>query len=313
LLILLNALAVISWTFQSGTHDAWIIDTLGLGKQPDLNKNDQNEKSRTHLFSTRFIIGKVGWIVGGAVGSLVAYFYLRSIWLALAAFHFIGFLLLLRYMEEKNFVSTKFSFKNMFSEITKHSKEALQYSYKNKILLVLLLLILFKGLSFGLFEVSWPILFKEILKIPIHYFGLIISVSTLFAVSGAYISKKMSYKKGIPTILFLFYLIFVISAFGLGVTSLVSLAIGAFCFFQVGEGGTRPLAQSALHKFIPSNKRASILSLRSMLSGGGSMLGYVISGPIVVFLGPQYAMFILAFLILILGGTHAFTLWKGEK
>ncbi|MDP3990239.1 MAG: MFS transporter [archaeon] len=312
-LIALNSLTMLGWTFQSGTHDAWIIDTLGLGKQPDLNGNDINERSRTNIFSTRFIVGKIGWVIGGIVGSIIAYFNIQFIWLALALFNLIGFLLLLKYMEERGFTPERFSFKKMFHEIKKQSKDAIVYSYKHNILSVLLLIILFKGFPLSLFEVSWPIFFKDILNIPVYYFGIIVSVSTFFAVFGAYISKKMSYRKGIPAALFLFYLIFVISALGLGIASLVSVAIGAFCFFQVGEGGTRPVGQSALHKYIPSNQRASILSLRSMLSGGGSMLGYLVAEPIISFFGPQHSMFVVALMILVIGGVHATTLKKPES
>lgn len=312
-LIVLNALAVIGWTFQSGASDAWVIDTLGLSKETDTNGKDTKEKARTHLFSWHFIVGKAGWIIGGALGSVIAYFHLRSMWLALAVLHFFCFFVLLLAMKEKNFIPLPFRFRNIFSGIIKQSKEALHYSFTNKILLILLLLILLKGIPFSLFEVAWPVLFKEVLQIPVYYFGLIISLSTLFAVAGAYLAKKLSPKKGIPLTLFLFYLIFVLSAFGLGFSSLIFLAIGAFCFFQVGEGGTRPLAHSALHRYVPTDKRASILSLRSMLSGSGSMLGYLIAGPLVAFIGANFAMYALGSLILVLGLVHVITLWKGEK
>jgi len=60
--------------FGTYTMNQWEFFKHDFGKIKKLN-----EKSRTNIFSTKFIVGKVGWVIGGIVGSIVAYFNIQFI------------------------------------------------------------------------------------------------------------------------------------------------------------------------------------------------------------------------------------------
>ena len=157
LLALMYVLHDIAWTFQSGTTTAWVIDTLAYG---------EDRFKLSSLFARFFFYEKTGAILGGIIGLIIVSMNFRFVWLAIALANVLMLLILLRYMEEKNFKPKRLA-KNFVMSTLLQAKDALSYLIhkKNKQIKGLASAVFFGTLSIDAFFVVSPLVQFQILGI----------------------------------------------------------------------------------------------------------------------------------------------------
>ncbi len=132
------------------------------------------------------------------------------------------------------------------------------------------------GSSFMIFAVSWQLFIADIYKLPQWSYGIIFSIMltamTAGSFSAKYLTKTFSYRIILPAIL-------ISMAFSLsliGIYQNLYTTITLFIFIEYIMGIFRPITSVFINELIPSDVRATILSLystiNSLFSSGGSYL-----------------------------------------
>jgi MFS family permease len=263
-------------SFETGTHDALIYDSL---KQIDRETD------------YRRVMGRIRTLVilAGALGSVVAG-YLGGVELALPIFltASIGLLtspLLLLLTEPEG------------SDVREpshllHIKESTRYvSHHGLVALLILYLSIVATAVWGLHDFYQPLL--STFGIQVETIGLLYLCFRLCGVAGAYFSDAIYRAVGKASIT-LIPLCFVISVFGMGVFA-APWVIGFVFVIYFMEGLHYPILNDLLNKNLPAGKRATIISLGSVLSCLMGCVGYPALGRIADVFSLQATFMVLGF------------------
>ncbi len=288
----INGLAL---TFMSGAFEALLVDSLKLSDQ---------ESFSNKVFVRLGVVSTLGFITGGLIGSGIAYFNLRYIWLLQSVIAILAFILSWKFLEEKFYPrEILIEQKNFIEIIFSKIKNPLTSIFCNKQIFLMFFIAILMALASALYLISWPIIFKDLLSIPIYYFGLISSVAGFFFLGGSLLAEKFSLEKGtVNTLLFFLFLMGLLFAI-FGFSKSIVLSLGSFILIDFFNGGFMPLFYSLLNKFIPSPQRATILSFYSLAGEGSSGIGEIIAGGLLtIFIAPDIVLLssILILLVLIL-------------
>ncbi len=242
----------ISYTLMSGADEAFIYDSLiELGE----------EKRSKKVYSRMESVKLGGIVVGAFLGAFIAKFLGLRMSLLLQAIPFsIAFLSALTLKEPVSHFDEK---KEKYSRIL---ITGMKYFFGNKILVALALdMIIVNGLTWCIIFFYQPLL--RIAGIDIIYFGVIHSAMALVEIFVIENFGKFERVLGSKKKLILFTAVTTGMAFILlGLTSWPPVVI-FLVILSAGTGLSRiPLFINYMNKYIPSEKRATVLSTTSMLS-----------------------------------------------
>lgn len=278
-------------TFITGSFEALLVDSLELADKEHL---------RNKVFVRLGIITTLGFIVGGFVGSSVAYFNLRYVWLLQGAIAILALILGWKFLEEKFypqkiFIKKKDYIKIIFNKI----KNPLIFILRKKRISLMFFVAILMALVGAFYLIGWPIIFKDILSIPVHYFGIISGVAGAFFLIGSLIAERFSLKRGTSNTILsclilmgVFYIVFALS-------KSIVLSLLSFVLIDFFNGGFTPLFYSLLNSFVPSSQRATILSFYSLTEGGSSGVGEIMAGKLLAFIAVPLVILLSPVLILI--------------
>lgn len=300
-LLLGSIIAGLALTFMSGAFDALVIDSLDLS---------QREHERNKAFVRLGIMTSLGLILGGVAGSVIAYFDLRYIWFFQAIIGVLSFFIGWNFIEEK-FIHLKQRRKqgNFMGAFTEKLKYPLFSIVKSKNLLLLFFVTALIVIAESFYLIGWPIILKDVLLIPVYYFGIIASAGSALFIIGSLAAEKFSQWKGtVNTIVISLFLMAVFYLlFGLSISIFLSLL--SFVLIDFFNGGFIPIFYSLLNKFIPSSQRATILSAYSLTTSGVSGFGQILAGNLLVILAAPFVVLIASLFFFV----SPFVLLKAKK
>jgi len=289
-LLIGSVISGLALTFMSGAFEALAVDSLGLAADDNL---------RNKFFVRLGILSTIGFIAGGFMSGLIAYFDLRYIWLAQSVVSLVALIIGWQFIKEKDFCVQKFKRDHFGETFFNKVKEPAVLIIKNKAIFLMLIVSVFISLAGAIYVIDWPVIFKDILSIPVYYFGAISSVAGIFFLVGSLIFEKFSIKRGtikvLATSLILMGIFYVI--FGFSKSIFLSLMI--FMALDFFNGGFSPLFYSLFNKFIPSPQRATILSFYSLINSGSSGLGEILGGWLIIAFTAPLAMIFVSALVLV--------------
>lgn len=246
----------LSFTFVSGAEEAWIVDLLRKKKRKDLIDE---------YFTKSYSFDAAGMFLSGIVGALVvSKFGLSSIWIVagIATLSAIPFYLI----PKEGYKRKNVNLSEPIKETINQTKKSIRYCRRNKLVLLIIMAGLFA--NFGYFfghNLTWfPLLESQGLNEA--YFGYLFSGMFLIGIFSPYISKKIQKKIG----KYATYLLLILSFIGLiafltwFVNSLVGL-MALYILFMSGWDFYGPIRPIFFQKVIPSNMRATISSIYSMV------------------------------------------------
>jgi len=281
----------IGGSLMSGSDTALMYDTL-------IEENEQ--KTYTKVEGKNYAIGNFSESIAGVVGGLLAVnhlylpVYLQTIIL------FFSIPISLSLIEPKVNKKLALSFQSI--------KNVLYFSLiKNLKLKWLIIFSSFMGVA--TLSIAWLAqpFFQEI-NIPILYFGLLWALLNLTAGISSFNSHKFNSKNNI----FKYSIIMIVSFILLSIyQSLVGL-IFIFIIYAV-RGLVTPLLKNLININISSEKRATILSIRSFII----RISFATIAPFLGFIADkkslQYSFFILTIIIIITLCLSCFKLYKLDK
>jgi MFS family permease len=289
---LLSVLLGVASTFLSGAREALMIDNLKL--------SDDDEK-RNSIYTRISVFGNIGYLIGGLLGALLAFYFIKSIWLAAAIIELTSFFLYLFFVKEDK---TKHIFKEKAEQgwikIKKSAKESITHIIKDRPTLLLIIIGIILSLVAGSYSFVFPVLLKETIKIPNYYFGFLGVISGLTGILGAFLGEKITQKKNYHfTISFFVIVLFILYIF-FGLSTLFWFSLIIFTFIELSMSSYSPIFGSFFNKFVPSPIRASVLSIDSTANGIVGALEDVLIGFLLLHFSPGHLIIYSSVLFLLI-------------
>lgn len=236
----------IGMTFRSGTEQAILYDTL---KNNDQTNNYPTIEGLARSYT--FYAQALGSLAAGFLFDFDMYlpFYISAVFMIVAAIIALNFV-------EPHIHKSKEEGSSYKNQIT----ESFHYAFKNKrvfsIILFSVIFMLFYRIGFNYFQ---P--YMVAVGLPVKFFGV---VFFLFNMIAAYASKNAQkfIDKTKPRSLLMLSLLIAVSFLLLSVTKLWMGIVFMF-MQQLARGYRVPVFQKYVNKRIPSDKRATIISIQS--------------------------------------------------
>lgn len=285
LVLLSHVLWGLGWTFVSGALSAWITDEIGAERAAPVFLN-----------STRMLL----------LGSLLALPF--SLYLAnqsLAYPYLAGGLLrvllavgLILWMPETGFRPTPREERQGWADVINTARQGVGVMRRKPVLRAYLLI----GLLLGLYSEGWDRLrdmylleqyqFPDLFGLSlgsVEWFVIITGFALLLGIAANGIARRLSMREGgfsLTGALQGLHALMVISMAGFVLTDHFLLAVLALLTFDAFRSVTFPLNDAWLNKHIPSNVRATVLSMTSQLDA----LGQAAGGPLIGLVGNLFSV-----------------------
>ena len=253
-------------SFVSGALDAWLVDSLHHVGQAGL---------KAKAFRARQIFDASGLALGGLIGAWLGSRGIASPWLYSAlSFVFIGLFSLSFREIYRSEEKTPFRQSHLVSAF-----KACGHGLKNPDLIYAMAFGAILSLSLQALNMQWTKLFTSQYGLNIGHLGWIIMGIALAKASSGTLSRWAGRIIGhekrsliITQTMTAAAIIFAAQVSGL------ALATAAFLIHEIGREMFLPLKQNYLNQRITAKCRATLLSLDSMLSKIGSLIGLILSG-----------------------------------
>jgi MFS family permease len=268
LFILAEVVGAIGQTFASGAAEAWLVDSLKA-------RNEYHLKEK--VFRQELTSKSIGVIIGCLSGSFLGGIDLSLPWLAAALFMFITGLLALIFIKEN--YAAELTISRQTSCLSNQIKEAWHYGIKNKELMYIMSFGAIMAFSVQALNMQWPLVFKDNYGFNSLQLGFIFVGISLTSAGGGRFSKFLKqWLKNEKTTIVLPQLITAVAIIFCAKSGSLALFTGTFMLHEFGRGIFSPLKQSYVNNRLPSEQRATLLSLESMLVKFGALIGLIISG-----------------------------------
>ncbi len=267
--IIAELFAALATTFASGALDAWIIDKLEENKYT--GKVD-------FVFSQANIIGRFATVVGGLIGA-----YIANVSLELP-FAFGAVISLIALMVAIIFVKNDFGAKKKaigfgLSQMMTIAKDSISYGMKHPVILWLILSSVVSMFAFMPLNMFWTPRLNDLAGNQIWLLGWVWVGFSLMMMAGGYaINYLLKKQKSYSYILIVMAIILALPIMAISYSNTFIVVLIGFLMHEFGRGMQRPIQKAYLNKFIPSDKRATILSFDSAMGKLGGAFGLLILG-----------------------------------
>jgi MFS family permease len=262
-------MAAVSMSFRSGAFQAWMVDRLKyFGYVGDLTK----------IFTKEQKFNLVALMVGSLSGSFLGKIDLALPWLVSFVVAMIVTVLSICLMKEEYFQKEKYSFKNGWQVTKQKAKDGLVYGRKSKVVRFVFLIGTIQFFAMQAPNMQWQPFFTKIFG-NISTLGVImIGVSLSMLIGSFFIPRFKSWFKDERTSINVSQIIIGIGVIFTAMLPRSPLAVIPFFLHEVFRGVFTPIKDNFLNCNIPSELRATLISVESISHHFGGVFGLVISG-----------------------------------
>ena len=256
----------LGYTFYSGAVEAWLVDAL---KATNYDGQLEHVFSRGGMVTGAMML--VGTVGGGLLGDidLAVPFFVRAVLLSLL------FVLAFFNMRDIGYEPRALKLARIPAEMKILAQASLKYGWNKPELRMLMLagLIQFGFSAWGFY--AWQPYFLELLgRDAVWVAGVVAALIAVAMMTGNALVSWLTRFCGKRTTLLLWAAgTFSAASVGVGLTGSFWVAVGLFVLSMLASGISTPVRQAYIHEVIPSDQRATIISLDSMVVSGGSILG----------------------------------------
>jgi len=295
--LILAAFALIGFgsTFSSGSKEAWVADLI--------KSKDKDYLHDYFIKSQSF--DSAALVVSGLVGAFFVKIYGAQVIFIMAAISFLMSIAILTFAEEAYVDNRKkSSFKESFNGIGKQGGAAISYSKKHPVLFYFFIASAILMVSYGFnSEITW-IPFLQDLGLPDYAFGYLFSLTALVGVFAPSIGKR--FYKGGNERSFLSKSIFIwgILALSIFFVNSIVMAFGLIMLMDFFDLWKRPAERVYFHRYVPSNLRASIGSVETLIVSLAAIITLPAAGYVVDVIGPRYGIMIAGLFAIVAAGIY---------
>lgn len=266
----------LGFTFYSGATEAWLVDALdATGFSGDMDGVFSKAGQVTAL---AMLVGTVG---GGVLGDvdLALPFLLRSALLAVL------FVLAYRWMHDIGFepkVVTGTGLSAVRNEVARVGRASMEHGWKVRPLRGVFALAGLQTAFMFWGWYAWQPYFLELLgQRAIWVAGVVAAALALSMMAGNWVAGRLvRHVERRTTILLWAFAVEAMGILGVGLATSFPVAFGFFVVAALALGVTQPVQQSYLHKLVPSEHRATVVSFSGLVGSAGGSAGQVALGRI---------------------------------
>ncbi len=271
-LMMFNLMSVIlglGYTFYSGAVDAWLVDALAAsGYEGEL---DQVFARGGIVFGAAMLVGTLG---GGLLGTINL-----SLPYLVRALLLVGvFVVAWRGMHDMGYEPRTMVLSELPGEMKKIASASMRYGWQVQGIKLLMLASMVQAFFFAWGYHSWQPYFLGLLQREdaIWVAGIIAALIAVSLMIGNAMVGWLGRKFRLRTSLLIGgTLLIALAAVAVGLANNFYLAVGLYLLTGVAFGITVPTRMACMHKMIPSEQRATIISFDSLVGNAGSVGGQV--------------------------------------
>ena len=259
----------LGFTFYSGAVEAWLVDALeSTGFDEELD----------HVFARGSMVTGGAMLIGSVAGGVIGSFDLALPYIVRAVLLGIVFVFAYRTMFDLGYEPRALKLARIPAEIKTLTRSSIRYGWQEPHI-QLLMIISFIQFGFMMWAFyAWQPYFLELYGDPnaIWMAGIIAALLSIATIIGNQIVEILTRSCGKrTTIMFGSVGVFALCMLGVGLASSFWVAVPLFLVAMGTTGVMGPVRQAYIHQVIPSNQRASVLSVDSMFSSGGGIVSQV--------------------------------------
>jgi MFS family permease len=213
----------------------------------------------------------IGSVSGGMLGSVdLSVPYVVRSGLLVAAF-FIGY----RAMHDTGFTVRAVRWGEVPHEMARVGRESLKFGWREPHARMAILASAMPYLVIAWAYYAWQPYFLQLLGMSdVRVLGVVAAAVSLAMASGSWLVERLTRFCGRRTTLLLgASIVFVVTTIGVGLTDSFWIAVTLYLVSNVASSAFTPVSQAYLHAVIPSEQRATVLSLSNLVASAGSMGG----------------------------------------
>ena len=267
----------IAWTFTTGAGSAWAIDALGIGKK----------KSKiVRLISRGYIFEKGGHIIGGLIGLVIIAINFRLIWLVTGIVSLLTFVMIWKYMEERNFKPEKVPHGYLKKSWIK-AVESYNFIFhkKSRNLRVIMITSILANIGWSIFTLAVPLFFVQIIGLRPEFYAGALGAIAVLSLGAPLIAERVVGERGFRRPLVIASVITGIMMIGIAFSSWIVLAFLLFAILKIFEVVLDVAESSASHHEFDSKIRASLGSIGSINWNVANSIGVFLAGIGIVAIG----------------------------
>ena len=271
-LMMFNLMSVIlglGYTFYSGAVDAWLVDALAAsGYEGELDQ----------VFARGGIVFGAAMLVGTLAGGLLGTINLSLPYLVRALLLGGVFVVAWRGMHDMGYEPRTMILSELPGEMKKIASASMRYGWQVQGIKLLMLASMVQEFFFACGYHSWQPYFLGLLQREdaIWVAGIIAALIAVSLMIGNAMVGWLGRKFRLRTSLLIGgTLLIALAAIAVGLANNFYLAVGLYLLTGVAFGIIGPTRMACMHKMIPSEQRATIISFDSLVGNAGSVGGQV--------------------------------------
>ena len=265
---LASILMALGFTFYSGAMEAWLVDALKATGYHGLL--DRVFARGQQVTGAAMLVGTVGGGILGQIDLGIPYLVRSGLLIAV-------FLLAYVVMHDVGFTPRQLAFRQLPTEIAANARAGVAYGWAQRPIRLLMLASLVQtGFIAWAFYAAQPYLLDLLDSKAIWVAGFVaagIAASTI--VGNEVVELASRYCGRRTTLLLVGGVLQTVAAVVVGFAGSFWVALPALLVMTAGLGITSPVRQAYIHQLIPTERRATVISFDSMVSGGGGVAGQV--------------------------------------
>ena len=256
----------LGFTFYSGAMEAWLVDGVRFhGYAGDMDR----------IFGRGQIVSGASMLVGTVGGGVLGQIDLAIPFLVRAGLFVLLLVLAVRGMHDLGFTPHRVPLRDVPAETSRVARAGVRFGWSHR---SLRLLMVATAIQLGFFSWAWyawqPYLLELYGRDAVWLAGVVAAVLAISMMVGNAIVEVVMRWCGRRTTLFIAAGgVLTLASMGVGIANSVLAAVAALFVAGVALGVQGPVRQSFIHHIVPSEHRATVVSLDSMVSGGGGVAG----------------------------------------
>jgi len=256
----------LGYTFYSGAVEAWLVDALNAtGYREPVDR----VLARGQIISSVAML--IGTVAGGVLGNidLVLPYVLRCGLLVAA------FVTALFTMHEVGFTVRPLPPREIPAQMARIGRESIRFGWNMPRARVAILAGAMPAVFLEWGYHAWQPYFLGLLgSDKVWVLGVIAAAIALSMAAGNWMVERLTRFCGRRTTLLLgAAVVYSATAIGVGLVHSFGPAVGLYVLGMMSAGVFQPVRQAYLHLVVPTEQRATVLSLASLVASGGSMTG----------------------------------------
>jgi MFS family permease len=263
---LMSVVLGLGYTFYSGATEAWLVDALQATAYAG---------ELAQVFARSSIISGAAMLVGTMGGGLLGTLHLSIPFLARAGLLAAVFAVAYLTMYDLGFSPRAVRLAEMPQEMRKVAEASIAFGWRKTSVRLIIIASFAQSLFMAWGFYAWQPYFLELLgKDAPWVAGVVAALISLATMAGNSLVEWFSRFCGRRTTLLLWAAgIQTVAAVGVGLAGSFPLAVALYLVVMGATGVWGPVKQAYLHKLVPSEQRATVISFDSLAASGGSVLG----------------------------------------